>query len=177
MSDADDPGAGAGFDETDERLDLTPRTGPGDRLPRRRTPVGVWVVLAVVVVGVGFVVLRGLENATVYFRTADEALAQRDELGSRRFRIEGEVQPGIEVDEVTGDRHFTIEANGAEVEVEYEGEPPALCRPGMPVVLEGHFIDGSDVFASDNMLIRHDSEYEEANPDRVAEFEEACAAT
>jgi cytochrome c-type biogenesis protein CcmE len=134
----------------------------------------VWVILAVVVVGVGFVVLRGLENATVYFRTADEAIAERDELGSRRFRIEGEVQPGIEVDEATGDRHFAIASNGVEVEVEYEGQPPALCRPGMPVVLEGHFVDGTDTFASDNMLIRHDSEYEEANPDRVAEFEEAC---
>ncbi|MGH9137502.1 MAG: cytochrome c maturation protein CcmE [Acidimicrobiales bacterium] len=169
-----DPGAGEGFDE-DLQLDLTPRTGPetDDGAPaaaRRRTPVGVWVVLAIVVVGVGFVVLRGLQNATVYFRTADEAVENRDELGTRRFRIEGEVQPGVEQDPSSSVVSFTIASNGVEVPVQHTGNAPDLFQVGIPVVLEGHFVERSDVFASDNMLVRHDSEYEAENPDRVQDY-------
>ena len=42
----------------------------------------------------GGLLWKGLANATVYFKTVDEAVAQRAELGDRRFRLEGLVQPG-----------------------------------------------------------------------------------
>ena len=39
--------------------------------------------------------LQGLGNATEYFRTADQAVASKGMLGTRRFRIEGMVDPGL----------------------------------------------------------------------------------
>ena len=59
-----------------------------------RTGRRMWLAGAVVVGALAFLVMRGLGNATMYFRTADEAVAQRQALGTRRFRIEGTVVPG-----------------------------------------------------------------------------------
>ena len=87
-----DPGSGIGLDDAaDTGIDLRPRTAPdGSPVPvRRRRHPFAWVVLGLVVVGLGFVVLNGLSGATLYFRNADEAVAQRDDLGTRRFRIQG----------------------------------------------------------------------------------------
>jgi cytochrome c-type biogenesis protein CcmE len=168
----DDPGAGEGFDESPE-LDLSPRTPVGGAVaPRtgRRRPIGAYVALAAVVLGIGFVVLQGLGSATLYFRNVDEAVAERDELGTRRFRLQGLV-----VDDVASDGDavtFTLAFNGATVPVRHAGDPPDLFRPDQSVVLEGHFVEGSDVFASDRMLVKHDEDYSEDNSERIADAED-----
>ena len=118
-----------------------------------------WIVVSLVVVALGFLVFRGLGNATVYFKTADEAVAQRHELGTRRFRIEGAV-----VDEPR-DGRFEIQGERETVAVVHTGDVPQLMQPGIPVVLEGQW-DG-DRFASDRIMVKHTSEYREENPDRV----------
>ena len=166
----DDPGAGHGFDESPE-LDLSPRTsalvdGAGART-RRRRPIGVYLALAAVVLGIGFVVFQGLDGATLYFRNADEAVADRDELGTRRFRLQGLVRDDVVQDgeSVT----FTVTFDGADVPVVHQGDPPDLFEPGQPVVLEGRFIEGSDTFASDRILVKHSEEYEAENDDRIVD--------
>jgi cytochrome c-type biogenesis protein CcmE len=121
-----------------------------------------WIVVGLVVVALGFLVFRGLGNATVYFKTADEAVAQREELGDRRFRIEGAV-----VDEPE-DGRFEIRGDRETVAVVHTGDVPQLMQPGIPVVLEGHW-DG-DRFASDRIMVKHTSEYREKNPDRVQDY-------
>ena len=130
--------------------------------PRRR----LWVVGAVVVGALGFLVFQGLGNATLYFRTADEAVAQRGQLGERRFRIEGDVVGGS-VQQAGQDVAFTITANRVEVPVRHRGDPPEMFRPGIPVVLEGRF--SGDTFTSDRILVKHSSEYRADNPERVPE--------
>jgi cytochrome c-type biogenesis protein CcmE len=148
-------------------VDLTPRTGdepPRDTGARRRRRSPLAVALIVLVLGaLAFVVFRGLTNATLYFYNADEAVERRDELGDRRFRIQGEVQDGAE--QTADGAVFTIAFDGVEVNVVHVGDPPDLFRPGIPVVLEGRW-DG-DVFASDRMLVKHSEEYKADNPDRV----------
>jgi cytochrome c-type biogenesis protein CcmE len=141
-------------DVTVEEGEVTPRTPRSRRRTRRR-----WVplaVLAVVVLGLGALVYKGLNDATLYFRNADEAVAQRDELGTKRFRLQGTVigDPVVEGDDV----RFDVAYNGVEVPVEHAGTPPEMFRPGIPVVLEGHW--SGEVFASDRMLIKHDESYE-----------------
>ena len=123
------------------------------------------VVAAVVVVAaLGFLLYRGLGNATVYFRTADEAVAQRESLGDRRLRIEGTVVGGSVV-ESGGNVAFRIENKAVQVPVVHHGDPPELFKPGIPVVLEGRF-DG-DHFASDRILVKHSETYVAEHPDRV----------
>jgi cytochrome c-type biogenesis protein CcmE len=124
----------------------------------------LWLAGMVVVGALGFLVFQGLGNATLYFRTADEAVAQRAQLGDRRFRIEGDVVAGS-VNQVGNDVSFTLISKNVEVPVRHKGDPPELFRPGIPVVLEGHF--QGDYFASDRILVKHSETYIADNPDRV----------
>ena len=130
---------------------------------RRRLVVAGVVVLA----ALGFLVVRGLGNATLYFRTADEAVAQKQQLGDRQFRIEGNVVAGT-VREAGGSTAFTIESKGVVVPVNHQGDPPELFKPGIPVVLEGHF--QGDTFASDRIMVKHTEQYREQNPGRVRDY-------
>ena len=116
----------------------------------------------------GFLLFRAVGDATVYFKTADEAVAERAELGSRRFRIEGLVVPGS-VREGANEVDFTIRGQrGATVPVVHDGDVPELFQPDIPVVLEGRF--EGERFVSDRILVKHTNEYKAENPDRVEDY-------
>lgn len=146
-------------------------TAPAPPAPRRAPPgrgrrraAGL-----VIAAGLAFLLLRAVGDATVYFRTADEAVAQRSELGTRRFRIEGLVVPGS-VHRSAGDVDFTIRGErGATVDVVHEGDVPELFQPDIPVVMEGRF--RGERFVSDRILVKHTTEYRAENPDRVREYD------
>ncbi len=125
----------------------------------------LWIAGAIVLAALGFLVFRGLGNATMYFRTADEAVAQREDLGERRFRIQGTVVPGS-VSSSGGVVFFRIAGNKEQVRVVHRGDPPDLFKAGIPVVLEGRFADDGG-FASDKMLVKHTESYVADHPDRV----------
>ena len=150
------------LDEHDEDLppvDVTPRAV---RRPRRRLPV----ILALVAVlgALVFIAVKSLGDASLFFYNADEAVERRDELGDTRFRLQGTVEPGT-VDSSTDGVTFTVVFNDVEVDVAHEGDPPELFQPDIPVVLEGHW--QGETFASDRILVKHSSEYEADNPERL----------
>lgn len=153
-------------------LDLSPATGrhadSGTASRARSRNVAAFVLLALVVGGLAVVLLNGLNDAATFFYNVDEAVERRPELDGDRFRMQGNVVPGSVESTAEGVR-FTIRFGGAEVGVDHVGDPPELFGPRIPVVLEGSF-DG-ERFASDQILIRHDSSYDEENPDRVREAE------
>lgn len=158
-------------DDDVDGLDLTPRTAPpargGNDQKRKRLLVGGFLALIVIVLGA--VAWQGLSNAALYFRTADEAVEQREALGDRRFRIEGTVVPGSVRQEGVAVR-FVIESNDVQVAVAHEGDPPDLFQEDIPVVLEGHWSQTHDVFESNGILVKHTEEYESDNPDRTDDF-------
>lgn len=125
---------------------------------RRRAAVAI----AVIVLALGFLVFRGLGNATVYFKTVDEAVEQKATLGDDRFRIEGTV-----VDEPQEGR-FRIKGERHEAQIVHTGDVPQLLQVGIPVVLEGKW--GGDQFDSDRIMVKHTSEYREKNPERVDDY-------
>ena len=139
----------------------------------KRPVVAVLAILA----ALGFVVVKGLGNATVYFREADVAVAQRSELGTKRFRIEGIVLDGS-IKKSGSDTRFTIEQNGVDVPVVHQGDPPELFQPNIPVVLEGRFASASGplMFRSDRILVKHTNQYRQKNPDRVKDYSNGTAA-
>ena len=118
-------------------MDVSPRTitveapeaPPGGR--RRPRNVRAWLLVAVVLAALGFVVLRGLGNATLFFYNVDEAVAKRDSLGSSRFRLQGAVVPGSMSRSDLG-ADFTITYNGVDARVHHEGDLPQLFQPGHP---------------------------------------------
>jgi cytochrome c-type biogenesis protein CcmE len=147
---------------------LTTATPPAPPAPRRRRALlGTWrrQVAAAVIIGgaLVFLLLEGLSNATIYFKTADQAVADRVALGNRQFRIEGTVEPGVR--QLAGTTVFSIVANHVVVHVVDSAQPPQLFKPGVPVVLGGHW--QGDVYASDQIMVKHTASYVEAHPDRL----------
>ena len=161
---------GVGYDDeesVDARggLDVTPRTGEHHDVDagsgRRRLAIAGVVLL---VAALGVVLFNGLTDASTFYYNVDEAVAQRDELGTDRFRMQGNVIDGTiaETDEgVT----FVIAFGDTELPVVHRGDPPELFSADIPVILEGRF-DGEG-FASDEILIRHDNTYTEEHEDRL----------
>lgn len=173
-------------DEPDDRdldeggLDLTPRSGAAPSRSRaggrRWLAMGVLVLLVGVV---GFVIVQA-RGATLYFKNADEAVAEKAELGTSRFRLQGVVvgEP-LRLDHAT---NFTVAYHGVSVDVVHTGSEPALFKEGLPIVAEGSWSDDGDHFASDRLLVKHtedykkadDGTYDEEHPERsVEDLEEA----
>ena len=135
---------------------------------RRRTGTRRLALAGVVIVSaLGFLLWRGLDDAALYFRTADEAVAQRQSLGDKRFRLEGTVVPGsIRQNGTFTD--FEVASKGTTVSVHNSGQPLGVFQENIPVVLEGRFASGSNVFESDRIMVRHTSDYKAKHPDRVS---------
>jgi cytochrome c-type biogenesis protein CcmE len=149
-------------------LDLSPRGRP-DRPVRSDGRVGgrrwPWlVVLAVVVLAVGFVISRAITDATQFYLSADEAVARRTELADRSFRLEGTVVEGS-AHPVDAGVDFKVASKGTEVEVHNVSAPPPLFQACIPVVVEGRW-DGA-VFQSTAIIVAHDEKYEQANSERM----------
>lgn len=129
--------------------------------PRSRRVAIIFLAGAAVL---GFFAVRSLGASTVYFKTADEAVRDKHTLGTHRFRIEGTVLGGT-VREAGNDTNFTIAANGTQVAIVHNGDPPDLFKAGIPVVLEGKW--SGDHFASDRIMVKHSASYTAKHPERV----------
>ncbi len=141
------------------------------RRPRQTNTGRIIVSSVVALAAIGFLVSKGLGSATVYFKTADEAVAERQDLGTRRFRIQGTVQPGtIRQDE--GRLLFSILGEqGALVPVVHVGgQPTGLFKDSIPVVLEGRWAGDGPAYASDKIIVKHSETYRAQNPARVDDY-------
>lgn len=150
-------------------LDLSPHTEAPVR--QRRTGGTRWLAmgaLVLIVAAVGFVLVRGLSDATVFFYNVDDAVAKRSEIGTARVRLQGNVVEGS-VERRDGGVRFQLRYHDAEVTVDHTGEPPELFGPKIPVVVEGSFVGDTTQFQSDRILIRHDNNYDAANKDRITQ--------
>lgn len=156
----------------------SPLSGDSGLIPPARSKrARVFVFLAVILGALGFLVIKGLGDASLYFRQADEAVAQIATIGDERFRIQGIVVDGS-ITESDSAVSFEIEQNAQRVKVVHLGNPPELFQPNMPVVLEGRFAAGqgnakpgdSVEFNSDRIMIKHDENYQEKNKDRVKDY-------
>ena len=164
--------------------DLTPRAA---RPPRKRRWLPLLLV-ALVIVAISALLFKTLGDATLFFKNADQAVADRVELEDRRFQVQGTVVDGsIERNEVDSRPvvTFSIAFNGVELDVVHVGNPPELFKEGEAVVLEGAWTQGAApagsfangandgwYFSSDRMLAKHDESYESENEERLREADE-----
>ena len=136
---------------------------PAVKKPHRWRPIAAVVVVAV---AIGYLMLQ-VGDATVFFKTADEAVRDRAALGSHRFRLEGVVV--TESVQHAGDHlTFRVASKSVEVPVSFSGDEPPLFKQAQvppPVVLEGRF--QGDTFVSDKMLVKHTESYTKQHPTRV----------
>ena len=165
-------------------VDLTPRA------PRSRTSRSRWLPLALVVaIGLAVVgLIWFLVTNSQAFLEADIAVSEREEQGDKRFQLLGSPIADADDDDsviVDGDEFtpFTIAFDNVLVDVVSQGTPPDLFDAGIPVVLEGHWVQGGPpegvswpngandgwYFESDRILVKHDNDY---RSDRIDDAED-----
>ena len=145
-------------------------------LPRRRRAFSTRrqrvVAGAVIIAALGSLLWKGLSGSLDYYLTADQAVAQRAQLGQSDFRIQGTVVAGLR--QTGAALNFAIVSHHVQVQVVSTGTPPQLFRPGMPVVLEGHW--QGNVFSSYQIMVQHGSNYVEARTAPIKTKAEASEA-
>ncbi len=104
----------------------------------------------------GFVLYKGLADSINYYDTVNVALANRASLGTGTFDLEGTVVPGT-VRQTAKGTDFTISSAGASMTVVNVGSDPQMFKPGIPVVVVGHF--ARSVFASNQIMVKHSATY------------------
>ena len=139
-----------------------PPSEPRRPLPRRTRTRYIVAVGGCVVAVIAIVVLTVvLSNNVVYFRTVTEAIHNRADEGTSRFRLAGGVVDHS-VHETAAGVRFQVTDGKNTVTVNHVGDPPDLFKEGAPVVCEGHWASKASnaSFESDRILIKHGADYE-----------------
>jgi cytochrome c-type biogenesis protein CcmE len=124
-----------------------------------------YVVVGLVLVGsFVFLVAKGIGTALNFYLPANQAMAQRASLGGKTFNLEGVVEPGS-IHATPNGVDFVVTAGSTSLQVQNSGSPPELFQKNIPVIAVGHF-QGS-IFVSDQILVKHSSDYIAAHPGRV----------
>jgi len=127
-----------------------------------------FMVCVLLAAAVGLLLYKGLLSSLDYFDTVDQALDHRAQLGVSSFRLEGLVVPGTILPTSRGTWFSISGADGRRVDVHNTGSPPALFQQNIPVVVVGHFeSSSSNVFDSNQIMVKHSSTYIAAHPNRV----------
>ena len=139
----------------------SPPSTPAPRpRPQRRgryiVAIGGCVVAVIAIIVLAVV----LSENVVYFRTVTEAVHNRKDEGTSRFRLAGGVVKTSVVETKNG-VNFAVTDGKNTVVVHHDGDTPALFKPGAPVVVEGHWASTANdaPFDSDRILIRHGADY------------------
>jgi cytochrome c-type biogenesis protein CcmE len=148
--------------------DLSPIAPSEPRHATRSARVRLAVVLGLIALAVGVLLYEGLLSSLNYFDTVDQALSHRASIGTTSIRLEGVVVPRSVTESAVG-TDFTISgADGRTIRVVNTGSPPELFQPDIPVVVVGRFATAtSDVFDSNQILVKHSATYIAAHPGRV----------
>lgn len=168
----------------DPGFDLSPR--PVTRA-RRRPAWLPTAVVAAIAAAIAVLIWVLITNSQAFLE-ADVAVAERADQGDKRFQLLGSPIADADDDDtvvVDGEEFtpFTIAFDGVKVDVLSQGTPPDLFAEGIPVVLEGHWVqgqpptgvswsDGADdgwYFSTDRILVKHDEDY---LPERIDDAEE-----
>ena len=124
-------------------------------------------MLCVLGLVIGIIAMQA-RGASLYFKNADEAVAQKESLGTKRFRLQGTVLGKPK--EQGAATVFKLQYHGVNVVVRHTGSEPAMFKAGIPVVAEGAWNQAGTEFDSDRLLVKHDADYEDydkKNPDRL----------
>ncbi|MCA3595923.1 MAG: cytochrome c maturation protein CcmE [Methylobacterium sp.] len=102
-------------------------------------------------------ILTGLRDQIVFFRSPSEVMAGKVKAGEA-FRLGGLVEKGSVLREPNQMVRFRVTDGSNAIAVTYRGLLPDLFREGQGVVTEGR-LDASGAFTASTVLARHDENY------------------
>jgi len=118
--------------------------------------------LAVVVLALGWIAIRGLTGNFVYYLTPADVVAHHQAQVGQRIRLGGYVVPGS-VHRESSVLMFTVTDGTDSMTVSDTGAVPELFKAGQGVVVEG--VLGTDGrFHADTLLVQHNGDYAPPKP-------------
>jgi cytochrome c-type biogenesis protein CcmE len=137
---------------------MTVSAPPEPMLPPRRRPWGILVLVAVVLVVIGYLAFSSVGNALVYYLTPTELLARGEAAVGQTVRLGGLVEEGSVSGPAT-DLAFVVTDGENRIEVHSTVAPTRSFREGSGAVVEGSLrTDG--VFEATQVIVKHDENYE-----------------
>jgi len=159
-------------------MDLSPREVVPTAARGKKKPWFAYGVLALVLVAGGVFVTKFLTSAIDYYCNVDEIGVKDGCDVDRNIRVQGVVEKDS-VD-VTGQSvSFEITFNGASMPVVVGSKPTGIFQECIPVVVRGRVIQdasGARTFEGDEVIVKHDNEYDAENKDRVDKSSDEAAA-
>jgi cytochrome c-type biogenesis protein CcmE len=107
--------------------------------------------------GVAGVVVYGLGENTMYFRSPSDVAAKMVGEGVA-FRIGGLVEQGSVKQGAGAEVHFRVTDGKRSIPANFNGVLPALFREGQGVIATGR-MDASGTFVANEVLAKHDEKY------------------
>jgi len=134
-------------------------SAPSDpMLPPRRRPWGIVVLVAVVLVVIGYLAFSSVGNALVYYLTPTELVSRGEAAVGETVRLGGLVEAGSISGPAT-DLTFVVTDGDTAIEVHSTVAPTRSFREGTGAVVEGSL--GADgVFEATQVIVKHDENYE-----------------
>ena len=131
--------------------------------PRGRLPLSFIIGGLAILAAVMYLVYANTQANAVYYMTVSE-MKNCTTCMTQSVRVAGVVQQGSVVrDDQKQLVSFTITQGGQQLAVMYNGVVPDIFRPGIEVVVEGHYT-GHGPFQAQNLLAKCPSKFQAATP-------------
>ena len=119
------------------------------------------ITIFVVAGAIAWLVTSSFEDSMIYYRTVEEALAERLEFEKTPVRINGLLVPdSITQKPGTDQFRFKLKKNKSVIDIEYAGILPDTMREGKELVVEGTLIPGKNALDATEILTKCPSKYE-----------------
>lgn len=121
--------------------------------------IGIFVLIGVIVLGVGFLLFGKLEKNIVYFVTPTELLAKGEQAHNKPVRLGGTVKKGTIDWSANGPLlKFQLTDGTKEIPVTGNQTPPQMFTEEMGVVVEGK-LASNGTFNAERLMVKHSNEY------------------
>jgi cytochrome c-type biogenesis protein CcmE len=133
---------------------------------KRFRVVKIAVTAAVVVGGLGYLLVASTSSAMEYYKHVDEVIGQEQAWRHKRLQVHGHVVAGS-IRKIPGtlDWRFEVEHNGKTLRVHYLGIVPDTFKDGSEVVCKGQLgVDGTLEVSSGGVMAKCPSKYDGKDP-------------
>lgn len=130
----------------------------------KKSSIKTVFALLLILIGVCFLIIKGISDTGVYYRTVSEVLADSSLPEKRGVRISGNVVGGtIEYDQKSLLLSFSVrdmDYDSKTMNVVYSGVKPDAFKEDVEVILEGSYEATTNTFHALTLLAKCPSKYE-----------------